>query len=294
MPTKSEHNQVLTLKDGRKLGFAEYGVPSGFPVIGFHGTPGSRLMIEAVENAALAKGARLVAPDRPGYGLSQPGRQASLLGSIDDVIELAGALDLKQFAVIGASGGGPYALACAYRIPECILRVGLVSGIGPLRLPASTRQMIPANRIIFQIGKVSPRLAGLLLPRLIQSSLPSMEQHVKNGTSPTPDLSPEIFAIIAADQQEAIRTGGQGIVFDLRALWRPWGFRVEDIQAKVYLWHGEEDNLAPASLAHYLADHLPDCEATFFPNEGHTGPLTKHIHEIMAKIVDQTNPSGGD
>jgi len=286
MVMNMEYSQILSLKDGRKLSYAEYGVPTGFPVLGFHGTPGSRLMMKAVENAALATGARLIAPDRPGYGLSQPNRQATLLSYIDDIIELTNALNIEQFAVIGASGGGPYTLACAYRIPARIFRVSLISGIGPLSLPGSTRQMIQANRIMFQVGKASPRLAGLLLSHLIRSSMPSMEQHIKNGTSPTPDLSPEIFAIIAADQQESIRTGGQGIAFDMQVLWRYWGFIFEDIQTKVYLWHGEADNLAPASLAHYIADHLPDCEATFFPNEGHTDMLTKRIHEIMAKVVD--------
>jgi pimeloyl-ACP methyl ester carboxylesterase len=71
----------------------------------------------------------------------------------------------------------------------------------------------------------------------------------------------------------------------MQVLWRHWGFNFEDIQTKVYLWHGEADNLAPASLAHYIADHLPNCESTFFPSEGHTDLLTKHIHEIMAKVV---------
>lgn len=71
----------------------------------------------------------------------------------------------------------------------------------------------------------------------------------------------------------------------MKVLWRPWGFRFEDIHVPVYLWHGSADNLAPAHLAHYIADHVPRCEATFFPGEGHTDPLTKHSDEIMAKIV---------
>ncbi len=285
MDSNLKSSKTLTLKDGRTLGYAEYGVPTGLPVFGFHGMPGSRLMMKAVEKAALASGARLIAPDRPGYGLSQPNRRASLLSYIDDMLELARALGVGQFAVIGASGGGPYPLACAYRIPANITSIGLISGIGPLRLPGSTREMIPANKIMFQLGKLSPSLAGFLLPRLIKSSWPSMEQHVKNGTSPSKDMSPEVFAIIAEDQRESIRAGGAGIVFDMQVYWRPWGFNFEDIHSKVYLWHGEADTLAPVSLAHYIADHLPNCEATFFPNEGHTDPLTKHINQIMASVV---------
>ena len=90
---------------------------------------------------------------------------------------------------------------------------------------------------------------------------------------------------MAVDQREAIRAGGQGIIFDMKMLWRPWGFKLEDIRAPVQLWHGEADDLAPARLAHYLADRIPRCQATFYPGEGHTDPLTQHIHDIMDSIA---------
>lgn len=71
----------------------------------------------------------------------------------------------------------------------------------------------------------------------------------------------------------------------MKILWRSWGFQFEDILIPVFLWHGAADNLAPVMLAQHVADHLPDCHAVFYPNEDHTGPLTKHIHEIMATVV---------
>jgi pimeloyl-ACP methyl ester carboxylesterase len=285
MTNISTTSQTLKLKDGRILGYAEFGDPAGMPIIGFHGMPGSRLMMQTLEKAALINGVRLIAPDRPGYGLSQANQHGTLLGYIDDVVQLVDALQIDRFAVLGVSGGGPYPLACAYKIPQRITVAALMSGIGPLRLPHSTRDMLRPNKIMFTVGRWSPRLTGFLLPRLIRSSLPSMEQHVHKGTSPSTDLSPEVFAIMAADQREAIRTGGQGITFDMKILWRPWGFQFEDVHTKVYLWHGAADNLAPVMLAHHIADHLPNCEATFYPNEGHTDPLTKHVDEIMAKVV---------
>ncbi len=285
MTNDSATGKTLALKDGRTLGYAEFGDPTGTPVIGFHGMPGSRLVMKSAEKAALASGAHLIAPDRPGYGISQANPHGTLLSYVDDVIELANALQIERFAVLGVSGGGPYPLACAYKIPQRITVGALVSGIGPLRLPHSTHDMVGPNRIMFTVGRFSPALAGFLLPRLIRSSLPSMEQHVQKGTSPSADLSPEVFAIMTADQREAIRAGGQGIAFDMKILWQPWGVRFEDVHTRVYLWHGAADNLAPVMLAHHIADHLPDCEATFYPNEGHTDPLTKHIDEIMARIV---------
>ena len=64
-----------------------------------------------------------------------------------------------------------------------------------------------------------------------------------------------------------------------------WGFHLEDIHVPVGLWHGEADNLAPPMLAHYIAQRVSGCEATFYAGEGHTDPLTKHIDEIVMKVV---------
>jgi pimeloyl-ACP methyl ester carboxylesterase len=278
-------HQTLTLKNNRVLSYAEYGDPTGLPLVGFHGMPGSRYVLKSAGEAARAAGVRLIAPERPGYGFSQPQARGTLLSYTDDVRQLADALGFDRFAVMGVSGGGPYAVACAYQLSQRLTNAAVVSGIGPLSLPHSTQGMQRPNRIMFSVGRFSPTLTGFLLPRLIKSSLPTLDKHVQAGTSPTSSISPEVFAIMAADQREAIRAGGQGIVFDMKMLWRPWGFNLEDIHTPVQLWHGEADDLAPARLAHHLADHIPNCQATFYPGEGHTDPLTRHIHDIVESIA---------
>ena len=240
--------------------------------------------MKVMEKAAQAACLRIIAPDRPGYGLSQPDPHGSLKGYTKDILELAQALHLDTFAVMGVSGGGPYALACAYELPGCLTAVAVVSGIAPLSLPGSTQGMLAPNRIMFTLGRFSPALAGFVLARMIRSSLPSMEAQVRKGASPTPDISPEVYAIVVQDQREAFRTGGQGVKFDMRNLWKPWGFRFEEIHIPVALWHGEADNLAPARLAHFMAERIPSCRATFYPGEGHTDPITKHADEILAQI----------
>ena len=271
------------------MSYLEFGDLAGIPIICFHGMPGSRVLFEVMEPAALKNGLRLIAPDRPGYGFSQPSPKKSLLPYTNDIVELADFLGLAEFAVLGLSGGGPYALACAHQLAERLTIAAIISGIGPLRLPKSTAEMVFMNRLMFNLGRVTPAFVGFLLPRLIKSSLPSMKKHVQAGTSPSSDISPETFAVVAADQEEAIRTGGDGIKFDMTVLWQPWGFNLEDIPTALYLWHGESDNLAPPALAHYIADHVPNTAATFFPGEGHTDPLTKHIDEIMTKLAAAIN-----
>jgi pimeloyl-ACP methyl ester carboxylesterase len=281
----STKSKTLALGDGRILSYALYGPSEGIPVLGFHGMPGSRLMMKVLEPAADTVGVRLIAPERPGYGRSQAYYQGRMLSYSRDIRVLVDALGLERFGLVGVSGGGPYALACAHELPQRLISTAVVSGIGPLSLPNSFQGMVRMNRIMFKLGRFSPSLTGLLLPHLIRSSLPSMAKLVQQGSSPLSNLSPQAFAIIAADQSEAIRTGGHGIAFDLKSLWQPWGFRLEDIRSKVYLWHGEDDNLAPVRLAHEMAGRLPNCEAEFYAGEGHTDPLTKHSEEILARIV---------
>lgn len=103
----SRVDSAIPLSDGRRLAYAEYGAANGIPVFLFHGLPGSRLSWGLLPNNPFPKGLRLIAPDRPGYGGSDPKPGRSLLDWVDDVVELADALAIDRFAVLGVSGGGP-------------------------------------------------------------------------------------------------------------------------------------------------------------------------------------------
>lgn len=277
-------DQRIILKDGRQLAYAEYGSPAGIPLIAFHGMPGSRLGMKVFDEIASTIGVRVIAPDRPGFGLSLPHPGGTLTSYPDDIRALCDHLGIERFAVVGASGGAPYSLACAYRLQDRVAAAGVVSGIGPLARPGSLQTMMPVNRIVFALGRVSPGLVGLVLPRLIRSSMPGMEKHVEQGTSPSEAIDPATFAMVVADQRESVRSGGAGIAFDLKNLWRDWKIPFRQIVTRVLLWHGESDNLAPTALAHYLAGELPNCEAIFYPGEDHAGPLMKHKAEILNAI----------
>jgi len=176
----------LVLGDGRRVGVAVFGAREGFPVIGLHGMPGSRLMYATVAQAAARRGIRLIAVDRPGYGRSGRRAGGTLLGYAGDVAGIAEILGLERFAVLGTSGGGSYALACAARLGSRLTRVGVVSGIGPLRTPGSLSGMAPVNRWVFRLARVSPALVGVVLPRLVRRSLAQLQAHVAAGTSPHP------------------------------------------------------------------------------------------------------------
>ena len=130
-------NQQVKLRDGRMLGYAEYGSPDGKPVFYFHGFPGSRLdwLLTDPDNTAAEQNARIIAVDRPGMGLSDYQRGRKIADWPDDVIELANALQVDSFSVLGISGGGPYAVSCAFGIGDRLARCGIVCGMGPADAP---------------------------------------------------------------------------------------------------------------------------------------------------------------
>jgi pimeloyl-ACP methyl ester carboxylesterase len=111
---KDSADRTLRLGDGRRLGYAERGDPGGRPLLYFHGWPGARVEARLADEPAKAAGVRLVALDRPGMGFSDFQRGRTFVDWSADVVEVADALQLDRFAVLGISGGGPYAAACAW------------------------------------------------------------------------------------------------------------------------------------------------------------------------------------
>ena len=125
-------NQRIKLKDGRRLGFAEIGDSDGIPLFHFHGFPASRLEAVMLTETISEKKIRFISIDRPGIGLSDSKKGRKLLDWPSDIIELADELSIDKFAVEGISGGAPYSIACAYKIPEKLTACGIICGLGPL------------------------------------------------------------------------------------------------------------------------------------------------------------------
>lgn len=269
---KSIGDKMIRLSDGRRLGFAEYGDPSGWPVMFFHGTPGSRVMARFAEAKAWEMGIRLIAPDRPGFGLSDIQPRRRLLDWAKDVEELASALGLEKFTVIGVSGGGPYALVCAGKMDGRVINAGIVSSLAPedkVRQKLKVSHRITA--MMMRQTKLLTLVFGLLAwgarkhPEIIIKALGLMGFWEERSI-----LSEAEVQITQIDSVvEAFRQGAQATALELRLFSLPWGFKVEEIKIPVHLWHGVADAVVPVSLGRYLADHIPCCEARFISGAGH-------------------------
>jgi len=158
---------ILRLPDGRRLGYAEYGDLKGKPIFEFHGNPSSRLGSILFDEAARRLGVRVVGIDRPGMGLSDYKHSRKLLEWPDDVIELANALGIDRFTIVGGSGGVPSVLACAYKIPERLISVGVLFGPRPLGAPGATAGWSRSMRIKVFLGRHGPLWVGSLAMRAV-------------------------------------------------------------------------------------------------------------------------------
>lgn len=291
--TMSSDERTIHLSDGRLLGYAEYGDPKGKPVFHFNGYPGARLEAKLISDAAVRAGVRLIGIDRPGMGLSdfQPGRQ--ILDWPDDVIELADALGLGRFSVLGASGGGPYSAACAFKISDRLSACGIIAGTGPM--DTAPEDITRSTRVINFVAHRLPFLFRVFLwwslgrfsqdPERLEAII---EKQGKQLAEPDRQLfsTPEIKQFFVEEAAEAFRQGTKGPAWEGKLLFgEPWGFVPEDISMEnIYLWHGELDANVPVSMGRAMADRIPNCQATFYPHEAHLSLLLNHADEILLTL----------
>ena len=282
--------ESVKLSDGRSLSFARFGDPSGKPVFYFHGFPGSRLEPQSNHDAFLKAGIQLLALDRPGIGHSTRKNKRKLLDWPDDVVEVAKILKLEKFSILGVSGGGPYALACARAIPGYLNKVTVACGLGPIDAPNATSGMMLSNRVLFRYGKFFPpvlHLSTFLMVRQLSSKPAKGLKKFVEGL-PEPDRlvlsKTDAQDFVAASAVEGVRQGSGPLLEEIGIYSRSWGFKLEDLNVPVSLFQGEVDIDVPPSMARHQASLIPDCEINLYPNDGHFSLLVNHIDEIIASL----------
>jgi pimeloyl-ACP methyl ester carboxylesterase len=293
-PTAPRPNLTVTLPDGRLLGYAEYGDPSGAPIFGFHGTPGSRLMFSLAHPVALNLGIRLIAPERPGFGISTYQRGRTLASYAIDIADFADALAIGQFAVAGVSGGGPYAAACAALLPDRVSALGLVSPVGPMagaEKPPSigkghyfafriTPRMPPLLAAIFAFG----RYAFLYAPNAIYGFLLHRASRSDWKILSRGEVRRNLLQGVAEGCRPGIGAGMQ----EMRIFSRPWNVPLQGITAPAFLWQGMADRNVSIAAALCLAELVPHCRTRRIENAGHYW-----IFDNMAEVLQTLAGAAG-
>ncbi len=284
-------DETITLKDGRRLAYTEHGDPSGKPVFFIHGNPGSRLMRHPDESIVTKLGARIITPDRPGYGRSdfQPNRK--LLDMADDIEQLADSLGINRFSIFGVSAGSPYVAACAYRLSNRVTKAAIVSGVAPMDRPGAYDGMHSGWRAAFLSTKMLPSWL-LRVPLWMQtiSATQSPESALTNFATmlTREDLQklrqPKIRARIRHSRAEATRQGHRGWVHEAKIIISPWEVPLEKIQVPIHLWYWEADKAIPLQMGRFLESKIPLTFGHFFSGGGHLS-IYDHWGDIIKLLI---------
>lgn len=239
--------------DGRVVAYLDGGDPSGFPVVGLHGTPGCRLSRWPDDAAYAAAGVRYVTIDRPGYGRSSRHRGRSVAAGVVDVLAVAEHLGLDTFAVTGTWGGGPHALACAAFLPERVVRVECRSGPAPVGPGGLQRRDWVAD---LPDGDAMLRWVAESEVRVVRERQAQQDELVDTLGQDLGSLDPRVAERFREIVREQALQGVAGVVDDTVALTRPWGFNLASIAVPVLLTHREADAAAPPAHTRWLAARL--------------------------------------
>ena len=283
----------MQTRDGRRIGVLEVGQAAGVPVFHFHGAGSSRLEAVLVADAAKKAGVRLIALDRPGVGRSDPCHRARLLDWPEKVLEVADALKIQKFAVLGMSAGGPYALACAATIPHRLTACALICAVAP---PELIQRAAPLwMRLIWRAAQQFPTTFDAFLRAAVPDrpqSVAAAERWIRWSTR---WMAPTDRAVLRAHGTrvalarafaESRRQGAEATRREAMNEVRCWGFAIGNIRFEnIFLWHGEQDRLTPVAASRLLADALPHCRATIYPHDGHFSTALVHAEEIFVALV---------
>ena len=287
-------NQTHLLRDGRRMGYAEFGDSVGFPVIYCHGFPASRLEGALIAEAASRHRARVIAIDRPGYGLSDQQAHRQLLNWPEDVVQLLDHLGIKRFAVLAVSGGGPYGLALSAKLADRISATSLVCPLGPVFRSDLVMAMHWPARLGFFSARHAPWLTklvyGQILGALLRSN-PSFALSLLTVAIPAVDRAilaqDEVNQIICRSIREALRPGWDGALRDFHIYSHDWGFDLSRITSPIVIWHGETDATVPISHSRALVTMLVNAEFRTLLGEGHFSLPIGQAHVILTDLLEK-------
>ncbi len=278
-------NLRMTLPDGRALAYAEYGAPNGGAVLGLHGTPGTRHIFSLADASAREHGLRLIAADRAGIGDSEDRPEHSVAGHAEDAVALMDRLEAKKFAVLGFSGGGPYAVEVARRAGRRILAVTLVSAHaldvppGPahqalMRLASAS---VPTARLAFMAIALPAVAVPVLVRLLVASGLTRRDRKIMRNREIRRCLTKGIAGVLR---------GGRATAWEARNFYRERPPASIALDAPARIWHGTKDRIIHPEAARRYSRMLLGASLNMIPGGGHLWGLAAYDQVLKALAED--------
>ena len=288
----------VDLPGGRVVGAVEAGALDGSPVLVFHPTPASCLFVRQHADAALRTGVRLVGFSRPGSGgstMTSPGLR--VVG--EDALRVADAYGLGRFAVLGYSGGTPFAAGTAALSPERVTALGLCAAVAPWREVAE-RGGGYDDELVGLLARADGDLTALLdavrgrderrLAPLLALDDDELAARLRAEADPadTGWLTPELAMGQAVTLRDAL--GGQeepsydSPAFDHVAFGMPWDVEVGAVRAPTWIWQGTSDPVTPPAHGEWWQARIPHAELVLRDGRGHLGTFEAHREEMLATL----------
>lgn len=274
-PCHAGPDQVLVLRDGRRVAYREFGAPAGWPVLSLHGTPGSRLMFAIAASAAAELGLRLIAPDRWGYGGTDAHPRPSFAAWGRDAAELADGLGLSRLSLLAISGGSPYAAATAAELGARVTAMALAVPVGPMVGEGPRPRLSMFHWLAFAGLGRRPWLTRTLFG-LYRGLLRRSPRRAVSLVALGQCLSDRRLLRVPAIQQSLSRSFGDGLepgaegpAIDLTLFSSPWDVPFQRISATTKIWLGREDRIVPLSAIRRLAKIIPGAELAERDGRGH-------------------------
>jgi pimeloyl-ACP methyl ester carboxylesterase len=279
----------LRASDGRVIAVEAVGDHDATPVLLCHGLADSRLAARWLEQAARELGLRVLAPDRPGTGGTDRHWLRHLADWADDAAAVLDALGADSAPLLGVSGGGPFAAACAACIPARVRSLMLICPLGQPDWP--TDGMARGERLALTLATRAPAFGGWSLSRLAALARRSPDIFLWLAATNQPDVDiralqqPEMRESFLTCYLEAFRRGSGGVAQDLRLLTGPWGFDLDSITAPTSIHHGDADTTVPVQHARLYAEAIPGAQLQIHSGEGHFSILS-HPQDILTALPE--------
>ena len=291
----SNTNNTIRLADGRTLGYAEYGKLNGFPIFYFHGGQESRLSSAFMDSTANELGIRIISPDRPGIGLSSFQENRTFLDWGKDVNEIADSLGIKNFSIVGLSGGAPHVLSCLINDPDRIVKASIVSGATPYNYKKTLKGMwFPVKILHWLANMKSDKQLRKYIQKDYQGLINKPEKRMNQFQKflPKPDKTlmknhPHYGWEFIEGSLESYTQGIDGVVQEWKLYVKDWGMDLQNIENPVTLWYGTEDKMAPVSRGKYYNDQLPNSDLKTLNNEAHFSLIRNHLTAILEDLTDE-------
>ncbi|KAJ9657634.1 hypothetical protein H2198_004162 [Neophaeococcomyces mojaviensis] len=297
-------SSTLILPDSRTLGYAQYGssAPGAHTIFYVHGWPASRVEGTFLDSKAKRHNVRIICMDRPGIGLSSPHPTRTILSHARDIDHLAQHLQAERYGVLGVSGGGPYALACAYALPANKLKVvSLVCGLGPPDI--GYWGMHPLNYLGWTYSPhYFPRFTKWWFSRepgarLDLNDKERMNMLIRDFQKSQAKMHPkdvkifgdiDFWKVHLRRSNDVYAQGTDWFMQDMKLLASDPGFRIQDIRKdlKVQLWYGKLDKNVPLKHGEEVARRLgPGAELRVKEDDTHASIFFDWRDDFLGEMV---------